>query len=174
MAVSALHSLLGQIPSSALMTSPVKTAYARWPVTRLVDFLLDNGMSGAPVISSDGAMVGVVSISDVLRAGAKAGAESEAAHLAGYREDTGLGYEVGKEQLARLLRSAGGSRPVSEIMTPAVIHVEAATPVLEALRLMHDRKIHRVFVMNGGRLVGMIDNNALLAGLVSPRPGIAA
>lgn len=45
---------------------------------------------------------------------------------------------------------------------------------MDALRLMHDRKIHRVFVMNAGRLVGMIDNNVLLAGLVSPRAGIAA
>lgn len=173
MSVSALHSLLGQIPTQSLMTGPVKTAYARWPVSRLVEFLLDNQLSGAPVISSDGTMVGVVSISDVLRTGAAPHTPGEAAQLAGYREEA-LGYELGKEQLARLLRSAADHRPVSAIMTPTVIHVDTGTPLLEALRLMHDRKIHRVFVMNAGRLVGMIDNNVLLAGLVSPGAGIAA
>lgn len=170
MPVASLHALLGQIPASALMTSPVRTAYARWPVSRLVDFLLENDLTGAPVISSDGTMVGVVSISDVLRTGAA----DEAAGLAGYRDGTGLGYELGKEQLARLLRGTGGNRAVSDIMTPTVIHVEAATPLLEALRLMHGRKIHRVFVMSAGRLVGMIDNAALLAGLATAPAGVAA
>lgn len=170
MPVSALHALLGQIPAHALMTGPVKTAYARWPVSRLVDFLLENDLSGAPVISSDGTMVGVVSISDVLRAG---GGADDAAQLAGYREEA-LGYELGREQLTRLLRSTGGSQPVSDIMTPTVIHVEAGAPLLDALRLMHDRRIHRVFVMKAGRLVGMIDNSTLLAGLVTAEDGIAA
>lgn len=166
MGISVLHQALSGLPASALMTSPVKTAWERWPVSRLVEFFVENGITGAPVISSTGALVGVVSISDVLRATPRN--DTGNAAVDGYR-DTAPGYEMGRTELAELLRQAasvGTVGTVGMIMTPTVITVEADAPLLDALRLMHGRRIHRVFVVKSGRLVGVISNSSLLEGLV--------
>lgn len=139
MNLSALQQSLAGIPASAVMTSPVKTAYARWPLGRLVEFFRDHAISGAPVIGSDGRLVGVVSLSDVVR-------------------------RLGPAVPGTVAPATDCS--VSDLMTPALIEVEPQTPLLEVVRLMHRRRIHRVFVVKAGRLLGVVSAGSFLGALL--------
>lgn len=147
--VSALQHSLAAIPASAVMTSPVKTAYARWPLGRLVEFFRDNAISGAPVIASDGRLVGVVSLSDVVR-------------------------RLGPSTPGSTAPVTGADCLVSDLMTPALIEVEPQTPLLEVVRLMHRRKIHRVFVVKAGRLMGVVSAGSFLGALLEEEQEAAA
>ena len=60
------------LTSGDLMTHDVLRVNAAWPITRLVAFLGEHGISGAPVVSEDGRLVGVVSLTDVARSGGPA------------------------------------------------------------------------------------------------------
>lgn len=57
---------------------------------------------------------------------------------------------------------------VRDRMTPDPIHVEPTTPVSEALRLMEGRKIRRLPVVQGGRLVGLVTLRDLMRVSASP------
>ncbi|MBI3328440.1 MAG: CBS domain-containing protein [Nitrospinae bacterium] len=55
---------------------------------------------------------------------------------------------------------------VEEIMTPRVFTVTPDTPLLEAARLLHDRKIGGLPVVEGEDLVGIIAETDLLEALI--------
>jgi CBS domain-containing protein len=55
---------------------------------------------------------------------------------------------------------------VSEIMTPRVYSVDPATPVAEAAKMMREAHIHRVFVTDRGRVVGIVTTSDLLGLLI--------
>jgi len=55
---------------------------------------------------------------------------------------------------------------VEEIMTPRVLAVSPETPLFEAARLMHDRKIGGLPVVEGEEVVGIITETDLLQALI--------
>lgn len=148
-----------------LMTSPVKTAYEGWSVKMLMDFFIRNGISGAPVIAGDGELVGVVTLSDVVKFENMAPREKETlARASWYGEYTGL--ELTEEELRRLLQNADSNCTVNQIMTHQVIQVDLSAPILEIATIMRDHHIHRVFVAENRKVVGVVSTTSILNGLI--------
>lgn len=54
------------ITATDLMNSDVLTVRDDLPVSELADFLIDNDITGAPVVDRDGGLVGVVSLVDIV------------------------------------------------------------------------------------------------------------
>ncbi|MCK4543475.1 MAG: CBS domain-containing protein [Spirochaetales bacterium] len=50
-----------------VMNQNVLAVGTDWSVDYLTDFLVENGISGAPVTSEDGKLIGVVSPTDIVR-----------------------------------------------------------------------------------------------------------
>ena len=50
-----------------VMTTEVLAVEADWSIERLCEFLIVNSISGAPVQSKGGNLIGVVSLSDIVR-----------------------------------------------------------------------------------------------------------
>lgn len=164
---TALHSALAGVTVSSIMTSPVKTAYEGWSVRMLIDFFMRNRISGAPVAASDGELVGVVSVSDVLNFENLASEEKrKLLPLPAYQDYTGVGYEISEDDMDHLLRNASSNCTVNQIMTPSVIKVDADGPLLEAIRIMHEQKIHRIFAVRDTKLVGVVSTSSVLAALL--------
>lgn len=159
MATAALHAALAQIPARAIMASPVLTAYERWPLSRLIAFFSRHRITGAPVIASDGRLVGVVSVTDVQR-------QQRGRGNSNHPDTPSPGYRLGHEELPRLLHGLDADCSVGQIMTPSLLQVSAETSLLDVMRLLHERGIHRVFVVQGARLVGVISRSALLPALL--------
>ena len=52
---------------SSIMQRDVLSVGDSWPLHQLASFLTDNQISGAPVTSEDGELIGVVSLTDIVR-----------------------------------------------------------------------------------------------------------
>ena len=50
-----------------VMTPDVLLAGADWTLEELAEFLVDHSISGAPVVSTEGDLLGVVSMTDIVR-----------------------------------------------------------------------------------------------------------
>jgi Predicted transcriptional regulator, contains C-terminal CBS domains len=59
------------------MTDRVLTAQADWSLQELASFFTEHSISGAPVISDYGGVIGVVSVTDIARYDSEASSETE-------------------------------------------------------------------------------------------------
>lgn len=152
-----------------LMTPKVLAAHADWSLERLAEFLIENNISGAPVLSDSGfLLVGAVSMSDLVRY--ESLPQREPQHHRGssfYMESTEMHYA--EEELASFQLSDPSRATVRDIMTPVIFSVKEETPLLEVARTMVHGRIHRVFVTRDGRLVGVISALDVLRAVVEKR-----
>jgi len=117
----------------------------------LEDFLISNRISGAPVIE-DGVLVGIVSRSDIVRSLSLERALSGliAAGLASPEEGEAPVH------LPANLRAPLAARTVRDAMVTDPVTVSAGTPIAEVARLLDRRHIHRLLVVEGKVVRGMI------------------
>lgn len=137
---------------SEVMTRNVLTASADWSVDELRAFLLEHSISGAPVTDAKGKLVGVVSTTDVVRAGSEGAPSDLDRTLYAYSLDRPLG----REDLRALDVHAMSSVQVGEIMTPMVFEVPSTASIREAAEMMTRGRIHRVFVSEHGKITGVL------------------
>lgn len=98
----------------------------------------DRHISGLPVVDQHGALVGVISQTDVL--------------------------EDGGPSMALLLRRRPSGLRVGELMSSPAVTVAMPAPLVEAARLMRDHRIHRVVAVDEhGRPVGVLSASDFVA-----------
>jgi CBS domain-containing protein len=138
-----------------IMRSDVLAAGADWPLETLADFLVDNGISGAPVTNQDGELVGVVSLTDIVRQSSMSNshADTGAAHDVYLYE---LESHMSREELRVFHTREESPVLVSDIMTPMIFRVDRDTSLQEVAETMLKGRIHRVFVTEGSRLTGIV------------------
>ena len=113
----------------------------------VVRALEDRGVDAAPVVDTSGALLGVVSESD----------------LTCHDEQPGRWTEVllgGKDQ--RSHRRKARARTAEALMTAPAVSVSSGTSVCEAVRLMGVEKVGRLMVVDNGRLVGILTRSDVL------------
>lgn len=150
-----------------LMSRPVRRLSMNARIRDAAEFLRRWAISGAPVFDLHGRPVGVFSLRDV------------AGHLANRFEELPV-IDVKKERI----RKTGEPIPeddgfhfekiddarVSDVMTPAILCIDPDAPVLDAIRMMRERSIHRIFVRRGqGPLLGVVTTMDVLR-WVSEKP----
>ena len=131
--------------ASDVMTSCVVSIQADVSILEAGRLMLENNISGLPVVDRNGRLVGIVTERDFLRH-AELGAESNRPRW--------LDLATGAAQSANAdMRRL--DRRVGEIMTQDLVTVSEDTPIEEVARVLR-RKIKRVPVMRGSQLVGII------------------
>jgi CBS domain-containing protein len=139
------------------MTPRVISIEADAPVTRAADVMLQNRISGLPVVGSNGELVGMVTEGDFLRR-REIGTE---------RKRSGwLEFLVGPGRLADEYVRASG-RKVSDVMTPEPRTAGEETPLDEIVKTMEQHHIKRVPIVRAGRLVGIVTRANIMHALVS-------
>jgi CBS domain-containing protein len=149
-----------------VMTPNVITVGPDMTVQALAGLLSERGISGAPVVDSDGRMVGIVSEGDLLHR-AELGTEREGRRRSSWwLEDFAVG-------LARDYVKSH-SRTVGDIMTCEVFTVSEETELAEVATLLETRRIKRVPVTRDGKIVGIVSRANLVRALgatsVAPTP----
>ncbi len=114
------------------------------PIQEALNLMLEKGIRRLPVVNSKGRLRGIVSDRDLLHA-----SPSDATSLSVWE----LHYLLSKVTLR-------------DVMTKSVITLEGDTPVEEAARIMVEKKIHGMPVMDGDNVVGIITETDLFKVLV--------
>lgn len=148
-----------------IMQTDVVTVKPDTTVAELTDLLEQSGITGAPVVDDEGRVEGVVSVSDVSRAVARAasgrspGREGDAGGRRGGRQPADF-FRFARRASGYLPRelpqSNLGARAVREIMTPATISIRKTAGVAELARFLTQAGVHRALVLEDTRLVGLV------------------
>jgi CBS domain-containing protein len=153
-----------------VMTTEVITVTPEMTVQELAKTLSEKGISGAPVVDAGNRLVGLVSEGDLLHR-AETGTERRVQR----RRSWWLDSVAAEEELARDYVKAHG-RTVADIMTRDVISVDETTDLADIAMLLETKRIKRVPVVSGGRLVGIVSRANLVRALAttSSAPKIVA
>jgi len=159
--MSAIQKSARYMTVSDVMQREVLAAEIDWSVEQLADFLVDNSISGAPVVSTDDQLVGVVSLTDIVR-------QSRSQEHGTGREDThdvylfDLDRQLDADELRGLHIQYETPVQVRDIMTPMIFSVTEDTSVQEVADTMLKGRIHRVFVTREGKLSGIVTSLDML------------
>ncbi|TKY59063.1 CBS domain-containing protein CBSX1 [Spatholobus suberectus] len=137
-------------------------------VDEALEALVNNRISGLPVIDDDWNLVGVVSDYDLLAIDSISGGPQSDANLF---PDVDSSWKTFNE-IQKLLSKTNG-QVVGDLMTPTPLVVHESTSLEEAARLLLETKYRRLPVVDDdGKLVGLITRgNIVKAALLSKRAG---
>ena len=132
-----------------------------WSIDQLANFLVENSISGAPVVSEDGKLVGVVSLTDIVRYRSMPASEfkDDGPHEY-YIHTSELNYS--NEDIESFHVDAESLVSVREIMTPKTFNVSEDTKIYKVADAMIRSNIHRVLVTRDDTLVGIITTMDML------------
>ena len=146
---------LNDVVAKDVMSTSLLAAHESWTVSELAQFLVSNGITGAPVLDEDEHLVGVVSATDVTRFASMGEDMMEDRGRHGYYTDS-LEFNSPFDYLDEAPDSQLDSATVRDIMTPSVFDVNGDTSVNDVAREMVSNGIHRVFVREQSRIVGVV------------------
>jgi predicted transcriptional regulator len=135
-----------------LMNPDIMTVADDMTTDALARYLTEREISGAPVVDSQGHVIGVVSMTDIGRNMAEP-ADVESSRSSGFYRD--IAADLTLEDLERAFT-------VRDVMTPVVHQVPVTASAAEAARLMIDQHIHRLVVTEGKEPVGIVTSLDLL------------
>ncbi len=143
------------------MNRDLLTVTPSTPLSEAVKLLVDRHIGGLPVIDDAGKLVGVISESDLMW-------REQGLEQPPYMIFLG-GVIYFKNPLTydRDLHKALG-QTVGEVMTPHAISITANTPLPDAARIMHEKKIHRLPVVDENQHpIGIITEGDIVRAIAS-------
>ena len=120
-----------------IMQTKLQSVAPDVPVLEAVTTMAEQHVSALPVLDTRGVIVGVISTTDVLQAEAEA-------------DDA--------EARAALFESSN----VSDLMTARVRTIEASAPIADAAQQMLYLEVHRLFVVEDDKLVGVVSQTDIV------------
>jgi len=138
------------------MTHQVVTVTPETSILDAARLMLDHKISGLPVVTDDGRVVGIISEHDLLR-GRESDARAEGSHwLRLMIERANLADETARFQ----------ERKVREAMTHDPMTITETAPLEEAGRLIGENDIKRLPVVRDHKLVGIIARSDIVRAII--------
>jgi len=146
-----------------VMVSPVITTTPSASVREVAQILLNNRISGVPVVDDAGKLVGIVSEGDLMRR-ADLGTERHRSWwlAALFAEEEVLASEYVKQH----------SKNVADVMTKRLVTAAPDTPLGEIAGLLERHSIKRVPIVENGALVGVVSRANLIQALAGDRKSV--
>jgi CBS domain-containing protein len=141
-----------------VMARSVATVRPETPLKDAAALMVDRGISGVPVVDAAGAVLGVVSEADfvIKERGVDGVRHRLLAGIFGESRRT-------KRELAKIEATTA-----KEAMTSPALTVEATDTLQRAAEQMASRRINRLPVLEGGRLVGIVTRADVVRAYVRP------
>ena len=136
-----------------LMNPDIMTVADEMTTDELARYLIEREISGAPVVDSQGHLIGVVSMTDIGRSMAEP-SDVESLRSSGFYRDIAAADVMLEDPGERYVEE--GAVMVRDVMTPVIHQVPVTASVAEAARIMVDEHIHRLVVTQGKEPVGII------------------
>jgi predicted transcriptional regulator len=141
-----------------LMNPDVITVPDDMTTDALARYLTEREISGAPVVDSQGHVIGVVSMTDIGRNMAEPAVIVSSRSSDFYRD---IAADLTLEDLGQRYVEERAFT-VRDVMTPMIHQVPVTASAAEAARLMIDQHIHRLVVTEGKEPLGIITSLDLL------------
>jgi CBS domain-containing protein len=152
-----------------------ETAVREWMTTDVVTFAPDENVSDAmrrlvtedvdagPVVDDDGAVVGMLSTSDLI-------VEEALLHIPTAFNFFGVeveweSFRHHKKLDADVSKALGST--VGEVMSGKPVYVQSDDTIETAATLMHDSQVSRLPVIDDGQLVGLLSQNDILRAVIA-------
>lgn len=140
-----------------IMTRSVITVAPETSIAEVARLLVDNGVSGLPVVDAEGRVVGVVSEGDVL--------VKEAGHPTASRRPLARLFGIGRE--TREHQAKVEAQTAGESMTQPPLTIEGFRTIQTAAERMTTRGVNRLPVVDAdGRLLGIVTRADLVRAFV--------
>ena len=144
-----MSSLLRHQTVGDVMTERVHVATLSTPFKVLVRVIEENRISAVPIVDPQGMPVGIVSESDLLLKERRSELEVDGSALHLWRR--------------RQEKAKAEGVIASDLMTAPVVTVLTDTPIAQAARVMQDRNVRRLVVVDArGRIAGIVSRSDLL------------
>jgi CBS domain-containing protein len=140
-----------------VMTAKVVTVRPDTPVTEIAKLMIDNRISGLPVVENSGRLVGIVTDGDLYRR-SELGTDRR---RHSWLEIFGLDTEAANDYIEAHGRTA------RDVMTTDVIAVAPATSLRQIADLFETKQIRRVPVVADGEVIGIVSRANLVRALAS-------
>lgn len=140
-----------------VMVSNVITVGVNASIGEVAAILLNNNISGAPVVGEKGELVGIVSEGDLIRRPETGTSKRHSWWLELLSNERTLAAEYVKSH----------SRKVADVMTSDVITAKPDTPLGEIAAMLERNRIKRVPIVEGGKIVGLVSRANILQALAS-------
>jgi CBS domain-containing protein len=146
-----------------IMRSKVVTIDRYQTVQELAQLLQDRCITGVPVVDENGAVLGVVSQTDLVRT------RREAGGVPSFHVEADMPLSASGMHFEEM----DGTR-VEAIMTPGAIAFDESTPVEAIAKSMIELHIHRVLVTRADKLCGIVSSMDMLKALLPARKSVSA
>lgn len=147
---------LHDLCAADLMQRELITVNADDPLREVERLLVDAQVSSVPVVDDTGAVLGVVSMRDVV---------TRYADSAGMRDD-----DDDQEDEDATWSTAGDEPCASDLMTTEVVRVAPHTDLAGLARAMVENVVHRVLVVENDRLLGLVSTMDVLRAIAEHPP----
>jgi CBS-domain-containing membrane protein len=146
--------------ASDIMTTDVITVTKETSLTDLAAILYKNNINGIPVVDEEGALIGIICESDLIRNNKKLHIPTVFALF-----DAVFYLERPKKMEKEIERISATT--VGELYIPKPVTVDQTTPIDEIATIMTEKKIYTLPVMDGKRMVGIIGKSDIIRTLVT-------
>jgi CBS domain-containing protein len=152
---------IAEMTARSVMTDSVVSVSPEASLLDVLRLFVEEDIHGAPVIGEDGELAGVISTSDLLRA--EEDEHDTASAAADYLRDL-LEFSVPDSSGALTdFQDRLAQRIVADVMTTSFASVSSDAPVAQVARCLRENRIHRVWVVDQGRLGGVVSALDLMA-----------
>lgn len=143
-----------------IMSKKVLSVNEEMTVKEFTRLMHDHNITGAPVVDANHKIIGVMSVTDVIKRSNYV--NKEISHCEDcYEIDTTTGLvEVHKYYTDELFE-----KEIKCLMTPKIISVSPEADLNEVIQIFLDTPIHRLLVMEGPKAVGIISTKDALKGM---------
>jgi CBS domain-containing protein len=142
------------------MQKDVLTLGPDTPLINAHRFFVEEEIHGAPVVEDDGRVLGVVSTLDLLRA-VEEEHDGGASAPSYFREALELS-SAAWSNLSRVFQDRLTELRVRDVMSSDVVAVGPDSTPAEIARMLRSHRVHRVLVLDGGKLLGLISTFDLI------------
>lgn len=152
-----------------IMTKKVITVRDDETVKEAFKKILDNSITGAPVVNKAGKVIGIISEKDILKS-AKKFSQEKIYSITPFSAIQQF-KEYANEEMVEILLDARaieeiGKIKVSDAMTKDVIFVNPEETIENTAKLMDCKKVNRIPVIENEKIVGIITRSDILKAIV--------
>jgi CBS domain-containing protein len=146
------------VKASEIMKEEVISVPPDMPVDALGRFFIEHDISGVPVISSEGELVGIVTEYDLV-------SQSKKFHIPSLlRLFDAIIPLKGENAIEKEIKKMSASQ-VSDICTKDVITIAEDTPIDEIATIMAEKHITLLPVLKEGRITGVVGKREVIRGV---------